>query len=121
VTIDELAARDPRRVTLVKIDVQGAEMLVLAGALGVIESHQPAIFVEIADWALERFGSSGDELIATLADLGYSGHMLTRRGIGAAEAPEVLTANSAEGYIDVLFLPEAQWPSFSAEGTRAGR
>ena len=121
VTIDELAAGDPRRVTLVKIDVQGAEMLVLAGAKGVIERHRPAIFVEIADWALERFGSSGGELIEALTDLGYAGHMLTRRGIGAAEPPEALTAKSAQGYIDVLFLPRIRRPKISAEGTRAGR
>jgi FkbM family methyltransferase len=122
VTIDELIAGDPRRVTLVKVDVQGAEMLVLAGAQGVIERHRPAMFVEIADWALERFGSSsGSELIEALADLGYAGHLLTRRGIGVAEAPEALTAKSAKGYIDVLFLPEARRESVSAAGTRADR
>lgn len=119
VTIDELAAGDSRRVTLVKIDVQGAEMLVLAGAQGVIEKDRPAIFVEIAEFALERFGSSGGELIETLEELGYAGHMVTRRGIGAAEAPEALTAKSAERYIDVLFLPGVRRPL--TEGTQAGR
>jgi len=121
VTIDELIAGDPRRVTLVKVDVQGAEMLVIAGAQGVIERDRPAMFVEIADWALERFGSSGSELIETLADLGYAGHLLTRRGIGVAEAPEALTAKSAKGYIDVLFLPVPWRESVSAAGTRGDR
>jgi FkbM family methyltransferase len=121
VTIDELIAGDPRRVTLVKVDVQGAEMLVLAGAQGVIERHRPAMFVEITDWALQRFGSSGSELIEMLVDLGYAGHLLTRRGIGVAEAPEALTAKSAKGYIDVVFLPEDRRESVSAAGTRADR
>jgi FkbM family methyltransferase len=113
VTIDELTADDARRVTLVKIDVQGAEMMVLAGARRVIETHRPAIFVEIADEPLERFGSSGDELIEALVSLNYTGHTLTRRGIGPAEAPEALMAKSANEYIDVLFLPR--------EGTLAAR
>ncbi len=49
--------RDPRRadagearhVSLVKIDVQGAESMVLAGARSVLEEHRPALFVEVDD------------------------------------------------------------------------
>jgi FkbM family methyltransferase len=121
VTIDDLTAGDPRKVALVKIDVQGAEMLVLAGARRVLETHHPALFVEVDDGALTRFGSSSAELIEKLATLGYTGHTLTRRGIGAAEAPDALTAGSSDTYRDVLFLPEARRASVNAEGTRAGR
>jgi FkbM family methyltransferase len=113
VTIDELIAEDSRKVALIKIDVQGAEMIVLGGARRVIETHRPAIFVEVANGPLRSFGSSGDELIRLLTGLGYAGHILTRRGIGQAETPEVLTAKSADEYIDVLFLPR--------EGIPAGR
>ena len=97
---------DSRRVSLLKIDVQGAEKLVLVGARHVIETHRPAVFVELDDAALEQFGSSGAELIEAFGRLGYSGHTLTRRGIVAAEPPETLAAKSADSYIDVLFLPE---------------
>jgi FkbM family methyltransferase len=107
VTLDELAADDPRRVTLIKIDVQGAESMVLAGARRVIAQHRPAIFVEVHDPSLTRLGSSRRELITTLAGLGYAGHRLTRTGVGAREAPEELIRRSAVGYIDVLFLPMA--------------
>jgi FkbM family methyltransferase len=120
VTIDELASGDPRNVALVKIDVQGAETLVLGGASHVIEAHHPAIFVEVDASALEQFGSSGNELIEKLRAHGYTGHLLTRRGMKAADAP-ALTAKSIEGYIDVLFLPEAARSSVIGEGRRAGR
>lgn len=120
VTIDELTSGDSRNVALVKIDVQGAEMLVLAGARRVIETHHPAIFVEVDDSALEQFGSSGNELIENLGAQGYTGHVLTGRGIEAATAP-TLTTKSIDGYIDVLFLPEATRPSVNGEGRRAVR
>jgi FkbM family methyltransferase len=107
VTIDELTADDARRVSLVKIDVQGAEKLVLDGARRVIDKHRPAIFVELDDAALAAFGSSGAELLETLQSHGYTGYTLTRRGIRTAGPPEALAAKSAESYIDVLFLPQS--------------
>jgi FkbM family methyltransferase len=106
VALDELAADDPRPVTLVKIDVQGAESMVLAGANRLIAQHRPAIFVEVHEPSLTRFGSSRRELIGTLVALGYGGHRLTRSGIGAREEPEQLIEQSSGGYIDVLFLPD---------------
>lgn len=105
VTLDEIVADDPRPVTLVKIDVQGAETMVIAGARRVIEAQRPAVFVEVDQASLVNLRSSPRDLIETLVGLGYAGHMLTRRGIGAREEPEDLIARSSAGYIDVLFLP----------------
>lgn len=103
VTVDELVA-DGRAVSLLKVDVQGAEQLVLAGARRTIETHQPAIFIEVDNEALERQGASADALVDLLVELGYSGHFVSRRGIGEPQDPAALVARSQEGYIDVLFL-----------------
>jgi FkbM family methyltransferase len=59
-------------VGLVKIDVQGAEGLVLAGAQEMLQRSQPAILIEIDDLALRRFGSSPEEIEHQLASLGYT-------------------------------------------------
>jgi FkbM family methyltransferase len=105
IMLDDLAASDSQPVTLVKIDVQGAEAMVLAGARKLIEAHRPAVLIEVDEAALTRLGSSRRELVDTFVALGYGGHLLTRHGIGAREEPEKLIAHSAAGYIDVLFLP----------------
>jgi FkbM family methyltransferase len=110
VTLDEVVVGDARPVTLVKIDVQGAEPLVLAGASDLITRHHPAIFIEIHEPSLARIGSSRRRLIHELVDLGYGAHGLTRRGIGEPEDPEALIARSEQGYIDVLFLPIGSAP-----------
>jgi FkbM family methyltransferase len=108
VTLDELARDDPRRVALVKIDVQGAETMVLAGANRLITRHRPAIFVEVHEPSLRRAGSSRRELIGALDALGYGGHRLGRGGVGPRDDPEKLIERSSNGYIDVLFLPEEE-------------
>ena len=56
---------------LVKIDVQGAEVAALRGLQGTFERYPPkVIFVELNRAALERAGSSGDELVASVRSLG---------------------------------------------------
>lgn len=107
VTLDELFAQDPRQVSLIKIDVQGAETMVIAGARRLLERQRPAVFVELHEPSLARLGSSPRELLDTLVQLGFAGHKLTRRGVGPAEDTEELLARLAQassGYIDVLFI-----------------
>jgi FkbM family methyltransferase len=106
VTIDDLTAGDPRPISLVKIDVQGAEMMVLSGARRMVAANRPVLFIEVDNDALGQFGSSAEELLRTVLDLGYSAHTLTRRGPGPSQSPEALLAKSRGGaYCDVLFLP----------------
>lgn len=115
VTIDDITAEDPRRLALVKIDVQGAEKIVLSGARRAIKAHRPALYVEIDDSALREFGSSGLELIDEIRSRGYATHTLGRRGL-VAEELDTLAAKSAESYVDVLFLPK---PNGRSSGGRA--
>ena len=57
VTIDDLVAEaGARSISLVKIDVQGAEMLVLEGAKRTLGEMRPALFVEVDDRNLADFG-----------------------------------------------------------------
>ncbi|HEX3617147.1 MAG TPA: FkbM family methyltransferase [Solirubrobacteraceae bacterium] len=105
VTLDDIAGTQERPISLLKIDVQGAETMVLAGARRLIETHRPAIFVEVDPASLARSGSSPEELVAALTSIGYQPRRLTRRGVGAAETAPGLIARAAGGYIDALFVP----------------
>lgn len=113
VTIDSLVAGDHRRVALIKVDVQGAEAMVLAGAMRTIAAHQPALFLEIDDRTLGRFGSSATQLLAQLTALGYAPRRLGRTGIGPPVTHAQLIAASDDGKGDdgkgdALFLPRSE-------------
>lgn len=108
VTLDDLMREDTPRVSLVKIDVQGAEPMVIAGGRRLLVKQRPAVFVEVHEPSLARYGSSPRELIESFSDFGFTGHTLTRHGIGAPETLDELLERLARGsdsYIDVLFLP----------------
>jgi FkbM family methyltransferase len=105
VALDDLVGRDERPVSLIKIDVQGAEALVIAGAGRLLEEQRPAIYVEVDAPSLRRLGSSPGELIATIVERGYRPYGLTRRGVGGPEEVADLQLRTEHEYIDVLFLP----------------
>lgn len=95
------------RVALIKIDVQGAEMRVLAGARGILVRDHPALFVEIDPPGLARFGSSVDDVLQTLGGAGYRPYLLGRRGPRHCDRAEIDAALRRSGYIDLLFLAAA--------------
>jgi FkbM family methyltransferase len=98
-------------VSLMKIDVQGAEMMVLAGARRMLVADMPALFVEIDDLALAHFGSSREALLAFLEELGYTLHALSADGATPSLSREQLATELAvRGYTDVLFLVNAGEP-----------
>lgn len=109
VTLDALLERTPLPpVSLIKIDVQGAETKVIAGARHTLSECRPALCVEVDDSALRQQGSSCAELMGTLCALGYRVHRLRPGALsGPLEAGEASASMSASGtYADFLFLPE---------------
>lgn len=106
VTIDEvLAQRGSPMVSLIKIDVQGAESRVLAGAVTTLEALRPALFIEVCDEALRTCHSSAERLLTDLYDRGYSAHRMTSEGIrGPMTYAQALREQSRAGYVDLLFL-----------------
>ncbi len=111
VTVDGLMAeRNCPPVSLIKLDVQGAEYQVLSGSRETIQRFHPVLFMEVDDEALRRLGSSAEEVLTLTTDQGYSIHMLEKRGVS-----EPLTLEEALGmvekgdtYSDFLMLPSAQ-------------
>ena len=56
---------------MLKLDVEGAEAAVLAGASRTLAQSRPLLLVEVFDDALRAQGSSARELVERLRALGY--------------------------------------------------
>jgi FkbM family methyltransferase len=72
-TLDALVDRYPRlaEVDLLKVDVEGAELLLFRGAEQLLRRRRPKIYSEIEDRHCDRFGWSRAVVLAYLADRGY--------------------------------------------------
>ena len=91
---------------MIKIDVEGGEKRLIAGGLGTLRAHRPAIAMEI--WP----GANGEKFslpaCRDLLALGYAAHRLEEDGtavpLAAADLPEFL--RSLPGIWDnLVFLP----------------
>jgi FkbM family methyltransferase len=104
--LDSLLAEGLPRPDVIKLDVEGAEALVLAGADQILRGAAPRLVVELHGAAVAR------EVLCRLADLGYScvakvSSRIDPRGFARVD-PSLLPA--IEGLYDVHFLAAARDP-----------
>jgi FkbM family methyltransferase len=104
ITLDDLlAARNRQCPSLLKIDVQGAELSVLRGASQTLARCRPVVLIELDRSSLARAGFSEHDVLHFLDALGYAPHDLStgqRLCHGASLLPP------GRGYVDLLFLPK---------------
>jgi FkbM family methyltransferase len=107
-TIDGIAQdMGPKAVSFLKIDVQGAECLVLRGADATIRRFRPALYMEVYEEGMRAFGHSAVEMLSMVTRYGYHPHLLSTRGVERISAERFLSLAQTSGYFDSLFLPTA--------------
>jgi FkbM family methyltransferase len=70
-TIDILAKNHDMKLGIIKIDVEGFENQVLAGAENTLKNQRPVIVMELSDFMLKKNGSSADTVITFLESFKY--------------------------------------------------
>ena len=108
ITLDSiLQSRDWPNVSLVKIDVQGAEVRVLDGAYEMLRYSRPVLFIEVDPSALNEQGFSVQNLSERLDAADYKAFLLGKRG--HLEKLKFSDLNTFcihnHNYIDILCLP----------------
>jgi FkbM family methyltransferase len=61
---------------VIKIDVEGAELLAIRGARNVLSRSSPILFVAVHPDAMRALGTSPSELVELLGQFGYAGYRL---------------------------------------------
>jgi hypothetical protein len=99
-TLDDIVATGP--CTFVKLDAEGAEPRILAGAAGTLARCRPIVLAELNPALPERVsGKRAADLIAQMAAYGY----VTRR-LRAGGAGEIIGRYDDGASINVIFSPE---------------
>ena len=100
-TLDHLIEQDEiQRVDVIKLDVEGAEELVLRGARKVLSLMRPVIIFEVHPAASARLGLSSFGASNLLKELGYELTVVDEKAWGCAE-------KSPPTYFNVIAVPRA--------------
>jgi FkbM family methyltransferase len=88
---------DLASIKLIKIDVEGAELLALRGMKQLLQRARPYVVLELTDKWLRELGGSAEELLDFMKSIGYTAYQVT-------DLSHPL-ASTAVDQTDILFVP----------------
>jgi FkbM family methyltransferase len=91
---------------LIKIDVEGAELMVIQGALESIKKFKPVIFAELLRKWSAQFDYSPNEVLELLLPLGYKCFAVSPK------LPEITIIDEKTIETNFVFVPESKLTSF---------
>ncbi len=95
-TLDRLVDKYQLKPAVLKVDVEGAESAVFAGANHVLSVHRPIVISEIANPLLRRSGTDGREIVGLFHKLDY--HVV--------DPHDPLATPGAAEYTDIVCTPK---------------
>jgi FkbM family methyltransferase len=99
VALDAVPIRRP--VRFIKMDVEGAEPLVMTGAAALLRTDRPVVLSELHPTQLERAsGASADAFLSAMRTIGYRAHVIERGQVGAP-----LDRAPADALVSIVLLP----------------
>jgi FkbM family methyltransferase len=76
ITIDDYVASGGTPPTVIKMDIEGAEVLACKGAERTIREHRPVVFLSYHPWLVGQFGAAENDLHDDFEALGYKRRLL---------------------------------------------
>ena len=94
ITVDDYVdAEGIEELRLIKIDVEGHEPEVLAGASATIERFRPVMIVEVSRHTSQAYGRDPRVLTDAIRELGYSMYSWRREGLVEVRSPDDIPDN----------------------------
>lgn len=91
---------------LVKIDVEGAEQLVLEGMTNILHKYHPYLVIEITDNYLRAFGHTATRLASFLTEFGYRMYKIGSEGLVLMNAEQAADEEQFNALFAYAPVPE---------------
>ena len=99
ITLDTLIIPEGRKVSYIKMDIEGYEPFALKGALNLIQKYKPIIQLEAIDSLLKRNNYTAVDVVKFVESLGYTAQLCSGKKINSA------TETKKDWKGDIYFLP----------------
>lgn len=108
-TVDQYVDRTGLIPRLMKIDTEGTEFMVLNGAIRTIKRHRPILLMEFNPVSAEKAGTSVQDLLRLLDDMGYHTRVVPAKRYGGYDlrvhVPFSEDVPTLEGLANVACIP----------------
>lgn len=103
VPLDSFFTNDPflNRITFIKMDIEGAELMALKGARALIQNNKPVLFLEINDEYCKRYNYRASDVFLFLKKFNYQAFLINKENEFVK-----IDAHRYSGKGDVLFVPK---------------
>lgn len=91
------------KISFIKIDIEGAELLAVKGAARLIARFRPVFYLEVFNDYCKRYGYTHEDLFSLFAGLNYTAFHVGHRDGESGSVP--VTAGTYPGKGDVIFIP----------------
>jgi FkbM family methyltransferase len=104
ISLDDYFARETRRISFIKCDVEGGELGVFRGAANLLKQHRPVIYTELVPAYLARYGASTHDIFELFRQLNYKSFSLVDSSIRERDIRDSGDLN------DLLLIPAELTP-----------
>jgi FkbM family methyltransferase len=107
VRLDEVNEVMNCNIKLIKIDIQGSEMIALSSMRKVIEKNKPILISEFWPQGIKMSGKNSDDYINYFISLGYTLNLLEANGLKKITKPELdnLVSEEKGNFTNIVFVP----------------
>jgi len=107
ITIDQIVSQIGLVPSLIKIDVEGYEELVIFGANETISKHHPILFIEFHPGLLTDRGTDPIQLLQKLANLNYRLLLFGKNGrFYESSIEQTMIESEVRHWLDILLVPK---------------
>ena len=78
------------KIDLVKIDTEGFEERIVRGGANTLKRHKPALYIEVNNQHLARYGDDVQSLFSVLRSLGYEHFTIANTGTVVTDERELI-------------------------------
>ncbi len=106
ITIDEIVSKIDLIPSLIKIDVEGHEEMVIKGAMKTLEKYHPVLFMEFHPRLLSECGTDYTKFLEHIENIGYKFHIFQNKQFEQVSITQIIEKSLARGWTDILFIPD---------------
>lgn len=106
ITLDNFLQESKKKISLIKIDVEGAEGLVVEGSKKIIKKYKPAIYLEYSPERLKKYNSF--DPLYFLSKYNYEFHIESKNKFEKTTISEIKNFTKKNICIDILCLNKGQ-------------